>query len=431
MTQEEFYQDVLGLQWPWRVSRVVLDRRHRCVDVWLSEEPGARWRCPRCGQERGLYDHSEERAWRHLDTCEFTTHLHARPPRVSCPRDGVVQVDVPWAEGDCRHTMAMEKRGVDVLKECDVSGGGRLLRLGWSALWGLMERAVRRGRARKGRHLPAYVGVDEKSFAKRHCYETVVCNLEAGTVEEVTDDRKQESLQAYLQSFPLKERRRVKAVAMDMWDPYIAAVREALPKGEGKIVFDRYHVVGQVSKALDTVRRQESRELEEAGDTTLKGTRYLWLWNEENIPERRRPDFECLRRKDLKVSRAWAIKENLRRLWHSRTVNEARNFFAGWYGWAVRSRLAPVVKAARTLKSHLGGVVAFFKHRITNACVEGINSKIETIKKMACGFRNRENYKTAIYFHCSGLDLYPRVRAPVCRTALRRTQHVGATHGKP
>jgi transposase len=73
----------------------------------------------------------------------------------------------------------------------------------------------------------------------------------------------------------------------------------------------------------------------------------------------------------------------------------------------MRSRLAPVVKAARTLKHYVGGVLRFLRHRITNACVEGLNSKIETIKKMACGFRNREHYKTAIYFHCGGLDLHP------------------------
>jgi transposase len=194
---------------------------------------------------------------------------------------------------------------------------------------------------------------------------------------------------------------------MDMGDPYIAAVRSTVPGGEEKIVFGRFHVMRHVSKAVDDVRRQDHKERWSQGDATLKGTRHLWLWAAENIPAWRRPEFAALQRKDLKVGRAWAIKENLRRLWACGSEPEARSFFGRWYGWARRSRLAPVVKAARTLKHYVGGILRSLRHRITNACVEDLNSKIETIKKMACGFRNREHYKTAIYFHCGGLDLYP------------------------
>ena len=92
-------------------------------------------------------------------------------------------------------------------------------------------------------------------------------------------------------------------------------------------------------------------------------------------------------------------------------MEDARDFFKGWYYWATHSRLPVMVKAAKTLKAHATGVLNFVVHRITNACAEGLNSKIETVKKMACGFRNREHYKTMIYFHCGGLDLYPAAPA--------------------
>jgi transposase len=289
-----------------------------------------------------------------------------------------------------------------------------------------VERAVRRGKDRKAHRLPRYLAVDEKSFAKRHKYETLVCDLKKGTVEYVADERKEASLAASLSGFTEAARARVIAVAMDMGDPYIAAVRTLVPGAEEKIVFDRFHVMSHVSKAVDTVRRQEHKELHSRGDETLKGTRYLWLWNQEKIPEWRQPEFEALRKKDLKVGRAWAIKENLRELWACGSEEEGRSFFQRWYGWASRSRLAPVVKAARTLKHYLGGVLRSLRHRITNACVEGINSKIETIKRMACGFRNREHYKTAIDFHCGGLDLYP-----AAATATGSTQPLGATHKEP
>ncbi|MBM4039156.1 MAG: ISL3 family transposase [Planctomycetes bacterium] len=407
MTKEEFYQELLGLPRPWRVERVVLDKAVGRVDVWLTHPDGLRWNCPCCQAALAVYDHVPERVWRHLDTCEYGTFLHARLPRVACPKHGVVQVGAAWAEGDSKSTVAMESRCIDVLRECDVSGAGRLLRLGWERLWEVVERAVARGRDRKAHRLPRYIGVDEKSFAKGHQYETLVCDLRRGTVEYVEDERKEATLASYFAGFSEAARARVIAVAMDMWDPYIAAVRKAVPGGEEKIVFDRFHVMRHVSKAVDDVRRREHKELWSRGDGTLKGTRYLWLWNPENIPKWRLPDFEALRKKDLKVGRAWAIKENLRQLWACGSEEEARTFFARWYGWAMRSRLAPVVKAARTLKHYVGGVLRFLRHRITNACVEGLNSKIETIKKMACGFRNREHYKTAIYFHCGGLDLHP------------------------
>ena len=79
-----------------------------------------------------------------------------------------------------------------------------------------------------------------------------------------------------------------------------------------------------------------------------------------------------------------------------------------WYHWATHSRLEPIVKAAKTIKRHLANILTDLKHRITNAMTEAINANIEKIKRMAYGFRNREHYRTAIYFHCGGLDLQPK-----------------------
>ena len=108
----------------------------------------------------------------------------------------------------------------------------------------------------------------------------------------------------------------IEAVAMDMWAPYIQATQARVPEAAEKIVFDRFHIMGHVGKAVDTVRKQEHRELMASGDETLKGSTYLWLYSRENVPEQRRDEFEVLMRKELKVGRTWAIKEALRRLWH-------------------------------------------------------------------------------------------------------------------
>lgn len=111
---------------------------------------------------------------------------------------------------------------------------------------------------------------------------------------------------------------------------------------------------------------------------------------------------------ELKVGRAWAIKEGLRTLWTFRQDAAVRRFFKRWYGWAMRSRLDPVKKVARMIQRHLDGVLRYVPHPITNGVAEGLNSKIMSIKRKAGGFRNAQHFTTAIYFHCGGLDLYPR-----------------------
>ena len=406
MEDKEMYAALLGIKHPWRVDKVKLDLNRNRVDVWVKEIEGLKWKCPVCGQNGPLYDHDEERIWRHLDTCQCQTFIHARMPRVDCPVHGVRVVPAPWAEPGSRLTMAFERRMIDTLKECDITGARRLLDSGWKEVWGALERAVKRGFRRKEKRIPEYISIDEKAFAKRHKYETLVCDLKAGTVEYVVDERSQKSLESYYSQFDEKELRSVKAVAMDMWDPYIAATREYLPQTD--IVFDRFHVVRLVTQAVDKVRRQEHKLLIDQGDETLKRTRFLWLANEENIPDWRREEFSELKAINLKTSRAWALKESLRPFWDYKMAIWAKGFFDRWYYWATHSRLAPIIQAAKTIKSHLLNVLTFFKHRITNAVAEGLNSKIQMVKQMACGFRNRDHYKTAIYFHCGGLDLYPQ-----------------------
>jgi transposase len=407
MRDIELYRHLLGLESPWKVARVELSLEQGRVDVWAEHPRGARWACPECGRELSTYDHGEERAWRHLDSCQFLTYLHARPPRVDCPEHGVRQVQLPWAEPMARFTTLFERLAVDVLKECDVLGASRLLRLSWEETWHLMERAVERGLRRKPARITAYIGVDEKSAGKGQDYITVVCDLERGTVEHLADERRQASLDSYFEQLTSEQREAIQAVAMDMWDPFVTSVREHLADADGKIVFDRFHIMGHMGKAVDTVRKQEHRTLRSQGDQSLTGSKYLWLYSEENLPDRHRERFAALRDIDLKTGRAWSIKENLRLLWSYRRRAWGHRHWKSWYYWATHSRLPPVIEVARMLKRRLSGVLTYFDHRITNAASESLNSRIQAIRTAARGYRNRAHFKAAIYFHCGGLDLYP------------------------
>jgi len=408
MQDTEFYEALLGLKEPRKVTKVELDPAATRVDVWIKDRSGVKWSCSECGKKASVYDHSEERVWRHLNTCQFGTYLHARLPRVKCPEHGVRQVSAPWAEPGGRFTLLYENWVIDTLKECDVTGANHLTGTSWYEAWNIMEKAVARGLCRKKSRVPEYLGIDEKSFAKRHRYETLVCDLINGTVECVLEARSQDSLEGYYGQFSMEELKGIKAIAMDMWDPYIAATKDLIPDAEGKIVFDRFHVTKQVTDALDKVRRQEHKNLMANGEEWLKGTKHLWLMNEEKIPDWRKPEFDEIRKMKLKTGRAWAIKESLRHFWDYRYPKNAEKYFKRWYFWATHSRLKPMIKAAKTLKRHLTNILTYIKHRITNSVTEGLNSKIQTVKQMACGFRNREHYRKAILFHCGGLDLYAR-----------------------
>lgn len=407
MQDTALYQYLLGLQSPWTVSRVNLDVNGQRVDVWAEHPEDASWACPHCAKTLPLYDHADERTWRHLDSCQFQTYLHARIPRVECGEHGVVQILVPRAEPRSRFTLLFERLAIDVLSQCDVTGATRILRISWDEAWGLMERAVTRGRERKGRKVVRRIGVDEKAAAKGHRYLTVVCDLEEGTVEHIAEDRTQESLEGYYAGLSQEQLDGLEAVAMDMWEPYVQATRARVPEAAEKIVFDRFHVMGHVGKAVDTVRKQEHRDLMASGDDTLKGSKYLWLYSRENVPDQRREEFHALMRQELKVGRAWAIKEALRRLWHYVYPASGWKFWKRWYFWATHSRLAPIRKVAETIRRHIENILTYSQHPVTNAMSEGLNSQIQKIKSMACGFRNTEHFKTAIYFHCGGLDLYP------------------------
>ena len=408
MRDVDLYAQVLGLHDPWFVEDVELSVKDRQVDVFVSHHEGRLWACPKCEAKLPLYDHSDMRAWRHLDTGGFRTFVHARPPRVRCEADGVLQVRLPWAEPHSRFTTAFERFAIDVMKETDISGAANILELSWDEGWGIMERAVARGKAAKKPQVPALVGVDEKAARKGHSYLTLVYDITHGSVEYIADDRKQTSLDPYFESFTPEELQGVRAVVMDMWEPYINSVRAHLSNAEDKIVFDRFHIMKHMGEAVDTVRKSEHRELRAEGIDTLTGSKYLWLYAEKNLPDRHKGQFRVLKALNLKTARAWAIKESLSVLWRYHRLGWALRFYTQWFFWATHSRLQPVIDVAYMIKRHLYGVLNYFSAaQITNAAAEGLNSKIQTIKKMAYGFRNKEHFKTAIFFHCGGLQLYP------------------------
>ena len=407
MRDVELYRHLLGLEAPWTVERVTLDIKERRVDVWAHHAARSKWTCPCCDAPSPLHDHEPERTWRHLDSCQFRTILHARVPRVDCPEHGVRQARVSWAEPGARFTVMFERMAIDMLQETSISAGAGLLGLSWDEAHHIMERAVERGMARRPQEPPRWMGVDEKAVGAGQCYATTVYNIEKSHVIELSPGRSKESLLACLEGYTPNQMAQVEAAALDMCKPYILLLGEVLPDAQEKLVFDRYHIMAHMTKAVDQVRLSENLLLRPQGDERLVGTKYMWLYSQENLPDKHQADFEVLRQSNLKTARAWAIKECLRGLWNCEHLEAAQQWWKHWYFWATHSRLEPVKKVAEMIKRHIDGVLNYFLHPITNAVSEGLNSTLQLLKQRARGYRNFKNFRVAVLFHCGGLQLYP------------------------
>jgi len=209
------------------------------------------------------------------------------------------------------------------------------------------------------------------------------------------------------QSVPQEQRARVEAAAMDMSAGFAAATKEQAP--QVAIVHDQFHVSKMLNEAVDKVRRREHHLLRKEGDERLTGSKQLWLYNPANLSDQRFEDFQDLLKENLKTGRAWLHKENFSGFWQQEGRWAGEGYFKRWYASAIRSRLEPIKKVARTLKAHLDNLLNYFAYPITNAVTEGLNSKIQQLKANARGFRSFLNYRTRILFFCGKLDLLPTV----------------------
>lgn len=408
MDDKSLYQQLLGLTEPWFVQRVAVDFAAERVDVFVEHRADATWQCPHCGKSCPLYDHRDSRAWRHLDTCQLQTFLHARPPRVDCDEHGVCNVNLPWAEPGSHFTMLMERMVINLLMHCrNVKSAAALARIKWGQCSHLMHRAVNRGLKRRGQPLTERLSVDEKQYARGHVYATIVSDADRGVVLDVIDGHKAEDLALFYRCLTQVQREAIQVVAMDAYQPYLRATREELPDGDNKIVLDRFHIMKQANQALERVRVGEHRELRLEGNTTLARSKQMLLWADENRPDKYDQKMKELQTQDLRTGRAWAMKENLRRLWHCATVTEARAFFGQWFSWVTSSAIKPMAYFARLLKQKLSKVIRFCEYPITTAGSEGINSQISAAQHRAAGYRNFRRLRMAILFFCGGLELYP------------------------
>ena len=238
------------------------------------------------------------------------------------------------------------------------------------------------------------------SIQEAHDYVSIVSDQANGTVLYVGKDRKQVDLKPWFDALPRSCLEAIESVSMDMWRAFINATLEMVEASFSQSITSASNIA------------VKHRKLMKAGKADLKGTKYDWLYSPQNMTRRQKQRFKALRDSTLKTARAWAIKEFAMSLWGYVSKTWAHKDWERWLSWAVRCRLEPMKKVAKTIKEHLWGILNAIVLKVSNGPAEGINSRIKAIKVRSHGFRNKERFANAIYFHLGGLDLYPE---GICR----------------
>lgn len=367
--------------------------------------PGRRLACGECGGPavKVATTRRPARRWRDLALRDAPLWLVYAPHRVWCPTCGLRVERIPWAEKWQRVTHALARAVATLARKLDWASVAAHFRLNWKTVASVVEAAVLWGLAHR-RWVPLHqVGIDEVSRRKGQQYLTLVYDLERRRVVWVGKDRDEATLQRFFAWLGPRCARAIQVVCCDMWRPYLAVVRTAVP--QATVLFDRFHLTRYATDAVDTVRRQMWRQLAEAEQPDFKRTRFLWLKNPENLAREERTRLSALLRLNAPIVKAYLLKEDLRRFWDYRSTAWAAAHLRQWLWRASHSRLGPFTKLAKTIRAHHDGILAWTKLRVTNGALEGMNNKVKAISHRAFGFRTTWTYIANIYHCCAELPL--------------------------
>lgn len=398
---QQLFRAALGLAEPWVVSKIDFSDEQHQLDIYLDFPAASRFPCPQRKAPRGVYD-SDERTWRHLNFFQHKTFLHARQPRIDCPEHGVKTVEVPWSRPGSGFTLLMEAF-ILVLVQGGMTAAqaARLIDEHDTRLWRVLQHYVEEARQRENFSQVTTIGVDETSRSKGHDYITVFMDLgeENRRVLFATEGKDADTVQRFREELEAHggKAEQVEEACLDMSPAFIRGLSEQFPKAE--MTFDNFHLMQLLTEAVDETRRQEQPDHPE-----LKGTRYVWLKNEWNHADKQRKTFDQLRSSNLATVRATHIKSVFQDVFACEDVAEAEPLLKRWYFWATHSRIAPVIKAAKTIKNHWAGVLRWFVSRISNGALEAINGLIQSAKAKARGFRNSRYLITMVYLIAGKLD---------------------------
>lgn len=394
----------LGLEEPWYVESAEFSDERQRIDIYVGIRPLAAFVCPECGGAavRDGYE-PDERIWRHGDCMFYPTYVHCRRPRVKCPTCGVRQINAPFERKGSRFTTYFEGYAMMLMADMPRAKAARLLRCDEKSMASMLSYWV--GKAVDERSLGdvARLALDETSFRRGHSYVTVAVDADGRRVIDVEEGRDKEAVASFCGKLRAKggSPEAIVAVTSDMSKSYCPAIAENFPNATH--VIDKFHVKQTVTNAMDEVRKEEQKEVEDKKELFRK--RKLFFKPSAALTREQAEEIAALSRKFPKTGRAFRIIACFDDFYRSRSVTEAETAFKRLYSWMRRCRLGPMKKAGETLMAHKDKIMAYFKDHITNAISEGINSLIQAAKRKARGFHTFEGFAAMIYLVAGKLEL--------------------------
>ena len=335
-----------------------------------------------------------KKVWRHLNFFEHECYLHCRVPRVRLKDGKVKTVELPFTGLSYGFTQLFEALTLQLCKSMTVAEVSRLVNESEHKLWEMIDRYIETGRDFENYENVKSLGVDETSKAKGHDYISIFADLEKRKVMFITEGKDHKTVKKFAKDFT-KHRGQVeklKEVCCDLSPAFIKGVTENLPNAE--ITFDKFHVLRIINTAVDQVRREEAQT-----QSILKHSRYVVLKNRKNLTKKQQSKLKELQlsKLNLKTMRAMQIRENFQLIYEADTKVEFEILLKKWYFWATHSRIPAVIKVAKCIRAHEGGILRWYESRISNGLLEGINSVVQSAKSKARGYRTLKNFKNIIY----------------------------------
>ena len=325
--------------------------------------------------------------------------------RVSCPDCGVKTEPLKWIPERCRYTqrladaVALACREVRSIRAVAESFG-----LAWDTVKGIDKARLEGELNPPDLSGVRYLALDEFSIRRRHTYATIFLDVERNRVLWVCQTREKQAVKDVFEKvFGTAVCEGIEAVSMDWWKGYEQAVKDCLPNA--KVVWDLFHVVKKYNHdVVDRVRLDEAKRCQTDEERrTMKKTKFILLKNRTNLSADEPARLKELLAANKHLSTAYILRDALKKLWQYRYPKAAENWFNGWYQRAIRSRIEPLKRFARSLKDRFDGIVAHCRFPIHTGILEGINNKVKVIKRVAYGFRDQTYFFLKIRAHFAGI----------------------------
>lgn len=377
----------------------------QCIEIRLAAHSSVRGRCSECHRVAPGYDQLPERGWLFVPLWGIKTYFFYAPRRVQCPEHGVVVEHIPWGDGKRPVTRAMMGFLARWARRLSWRETARAFHTSWECVYRSVEWFVQWGLAHRQLQGVEAIGVDEIHWGKSKradSFLTVIYQIDrhCRRLLWVGKRRTQATLRRGLKSLGTEVVQGLRFVCSDMWRPYLGVI--AAQANQALHVLDRFHITSQLNQALDQVRRVESGQLRAAGRVEaerLKNMRWKLLRRTSRVRGKAKRELGRLLSTKLVTARAWALKDLFEHFWTYKSLRCASEFLQFWTWRALRSRIEPMKKVARTLRSHEELILNWFraKGEISAAAVEGLNNKIRVVTRRSYGFRTYEAMEIALY----------------------------------